>query len=168
AADPASAPAAGPRWTRESPAAARWQPAPARGARRARAFLAGAEGRAWARRSPGSLDGIGLAEGLAAPLDLDLDPAGIAELLVDLQRLVRAVHLVAVDPPDHVAVLDADLGVERIRHDGEELEAVGHPVLEGRDDARLGGQVGEVGERVVDLGLGDHVLVLGELLDARV
>src|SRR2546430_14533382 len=114
----------------------RWRRAP----RQARPGKPSARG---ARDSPGSYDGVGLAQGLAAALDLDLDPARVAQLLVDLQRLVRAVHLVAVDAPDHVAVLHADLGVQGVRDDGEELEAVGHAVLERGHDPRLGGQVGE-------------------------
>src|SRR5205085_990007 len=118
-----------------------------------------------ARSSPGSFDGVRLAQGLAAALELDLDAVRVAQLLVDLQRLVRTVHLVAVDAPDHVAVLYPDLRVERIGNDGEELEPVRHPVLERGHDPRLGGKIGKVGERVVDLAARDHVLVLGELPD---
>src|SRR5437016_5865833 len=83
-------------------------------------------------RSTGAFDGGRLGQGLAAALELDLDAIRVAQLLVDLQRLVRTVHLVAVDAPDHVAVLHADLGVERIGHDGEQLEPVRHAVLERR------------------------------------
>src|SRR4051812_36969686 len=72
-----------------------------------------------------SLDGVGLAQGLAAPLQLDLDAVCVTELLVDLQRLVGAVHLVAINLADHVPVLDADLRIERVGDDGEQLEAVG-------------------------------------------
>src|SRR5439155_20084453 len=75
-----------------------------------RRWRPGGAGRSFASRS--LLDGVGLADGVPAPLDLDLDAIRVTELLVDLQRLVGAVHLVAVDAADHVAVLDPDLRVE--------------------------------------------------------
>src|SRR5882762_149299 len=116
--------------------------------------------RRWARCAadrPRSFDGVRIAQGLAATLDLDLDAARIAQLLVDLQRFVRAVHLVPIDAPDHVAVLDSDLRVQRVGHDGEELESIGDAVLERGLDARLGREIGEVGERAVELAPRDYV-----------
>src|SRR4051794_27953276 len=70
---------------------------------------------ACARSSPRSLDGIRLADGLAAAFQLDLDAARVAKLLVDLQGLVRAVHLIAVDAPDDVTVLDTNLRIKAVR-----------------------------------------------------
>src|SRR6266545_2271187 len=57
-----------------------------------RRWRPGGAGRSFASRS--LLDGVGLEDRVPAPLDLDLDAVGVAELLVDLQRLVGAVHLV--------------------------------------------------------------------------
>src|SRR4051812_43149227 len=98
-----------------------------------------------------SLDGVRLAEGLAAPLELDLDAVGVAQLLVDLERLVRAVHFIPVDAPDHVAVLDTDLRVQTIGNYRKQFESIGNAVLERGHDARLGREIGKIGERVVDL-----------------
>src|SRR5437763_6885681 len=112
-----------------------------------------------------SLDRVGFTERLAATFDLDLDAVRVAELAVDLERLGRAVHFIAVDPPDDVAVLHPDLRIERVGDDAEELEAVRHAILEGRHDPRLRGELGEIGEIVVDGGLRHHILVVGELLD---
>src|SRR5207245_8931592 len=47
-----------------------------------RRWLPGGAGRSVASRS--LLDGVGLADRVSAPLDLDLDAVGVAELLVDL------------------------------------------------------------------------------------
>src|SRR5256885_10764621 len=97
-----------------------------------------------------SLDRVGFAERLAATFELDLDAVRVAELGIDLERLVRAVHFIPVDAPDDVAVLYADLRVERVGDDAEQLEAVRHAVLERGHDARLRGELGKIGEVVVD------------------
>ena len=70
----------------------------------------------------------------AAALQVHGDGLGVFELGVDLERLVRAVDLVAVDLLHHVTVLNADLGVQAVGTDGEQLEAVRLAVLEAGHD----------------------------------
>src|SRR4051794_40742224 len=63
----------------------------------------------WSWRSVGGAEGGGQVDGLAVPLDGDLD--GVAGLVgTDGGRQVRAgLDLLVVDPDDHVASLDAGL-----------------------------------------------------------
>src|SRR5690606_33606861 len=111
------------------------------------------------------VDGLGL--DLAPPLQLDLDAAGLPELGVELERLLRAVDRVSVDLADHVSVLEADLLVERAGTNGEDLESVRFPVLEGGDDARLGGERAQVGELALHVLAGDLVGVVSHLPNLR-
>ena len=62
-----------------------------------------------------SLDAVVEGQRLAAPGERDRQAAGLAHLGVDLERLVHAVELEAVDRVDGVAALEADAGVHRIR-----------------------------------------------------
>src|SRR5439155_11786866 len=58
----------------------------------------------------------------SAALQLDLEASRLLEDRVDLERLLRRVELDAVDALEHVAVLDAELRVDRPGANREELE----------------------------------------------
>ncbi|EAU62142.1 hypothetical protein STIAU_4537 [Stigmatella aurantiaca DW4/3-1] len=114
----------------------------------------------------GLTDVVRLADRRSVALDLDLDAAGFLQLRVDLQGLLGAVQLEAIDAADDVAVLDADLRIDGVRTDGEELEALGLAILEGRHDARLHGHLVEVGQGAINLRAGNFILVLPGGADA--
>src|SRR6185312_2746337 len=114
------------------------------------------------------MDVVVLGDLLSVAFQPDGEVVRRPQLGVDLERLVGAVHLHAVDGRDDVAVLEADLSERSVRLDAEQPEPDRFSVPRLGDDARRLGQRAHVPQERVYRRVLDLELVLADLLDPPV